>query len=189
MTGRQPPPGTGARGAGPGEVAAARRAVPPLRLWVRPVVAGLLLGAAVSVAVTVPGRPSGGEPRRAADTPPGCRGADCTGKDPETQGCTDAGHEPGTAAEGDLPGRARMDLRHSKGCAAVWARVWLADVGTRITVRSPGGDVQEAVVQDRYDAQGYVYTPMLGGLPSDGFEACYFAPRSPGSPVCFTAPR
>ncbi|MGW0824083.1 helix-turn-helix domain-containing protein [Streptomyces sp. NPDC002845] len=187
---------------------------PTLRRWWRPIAAGVLLGSAVAVGVNAVEQAI--DKARRTVSPPGCRGAGCTGKDPESQGCTHAEYEPVSVVERGFSGGVRMDIRHSKGCAASWARIWLADVGTRIVIRSPEGDVQEASIRDSYDAQGYVYTPMIGGVSEGEVEACFFAPSdgdSPGEenrdgsptpsqtsssgpsvaagadPQCFTAPR
>ncbi|MDK1473268.1 DUF2690 domain-containing protein [Streptomyces sp. 549] len=159
---------------GPAPTRRSLRGLSALRRWWRPIAAGVLLGTAVAVGVTVAERVL--DKAQQAASPPGCRSAGCTGKDPESQGCTHVEHEPVTVVERTLSGGARMDIRHSKGCAASWARVWLAEVGTRIEIVSPEGDVQEATIRDRYDAQGYVYTPMIGGMSEQDAEACYFAP-------------
>ncbi|RFU83767.1 DUF2690 domain-containing protein [Streptomyces triticagri] len=159
--------------------------------WWRPVVTGVLLGSAIATGLLAAAQQDTGPTR--AGSPPGCRGAHCTGKDPESQGCTHAEHGPVTVVEHSPAGKVRMDIRYSRGCDASWARVWLADVGTRIELRSPQGDFQEATIDDRHDAQGYVYTPMLGGHPNRRTEACFHPPDtasgergSPRAPVCFT---
>ncbi|MCX2927334.1 DUF2690 domain-containing protein [Streptomyces sp. NEAU-W12] len=104
-------------------------------------------------------------------TPPGCRGRECDGEDPESMGCTAPGSEFGIVAEAAFPGGARMDIRHSDHCGALWARAWLTRSGDRIELRVPGRLTRQATVRDRYDAEGYVYTPMTGGDPANA-EAC-----------------
>ncbi|MBC7271308.1 MAG: DUF2690 domain-containing protein [Streptomyces sp.] len=149
------------------------------RWW--PVGASLLLSAAVFTAMPYV-RESAAEPTVA---PPGCRGAACDGEDPESQGCTTPGTDFGAVAEAAFPGGARMEIRHSAHCGALWARVWLAQDGDRIELRVPGRPTRQAVVRDRHDADGYVYTRMTGGAP-EGAEACLL-PADGGPERCFTA--
>ncbi|MBB0232740.1 DUF2690 domain-containing protein, partial [Streptomyces calidiresistens] len=138
-------------------------------------------GLIVTLALLPPGGTSRGE---AEPPPPGCVGPGCTGKDPESQGCTLPVHEPLTVAGHRFPGGARMEIRWSRGCEAAWARIWLGSVGDRVEIRSPEEGAQETTIRDRWDAEGYIYTPMVGGTTED-VEACLRTADSP-EPRCFS---
>nr|WP_228454487.1 XRE family transcriptional regulator [Streptomyces alkaliphilus] len=127
--------------------------------------------------------PGGGPDADAGPTPAGCVGPGCTGKDPESQGCTLPAHEPSTVASHRFPTGARMEIRWSRGCEAAWARIWLGSIGDRVEIRSPEEGTQEATIRDRWDAEGYIYTPMVGGAAGN-VEACLRTPDSP-DPRCF----
>ncbi len=55
--------------------------------------------------------------------------------------------------------------------------VWFADIGDRLEVHAPDGRLQRAEIGDKYDAEGYFSTPMLGGGP-DGVRACVVLART-----------
>ncbi|MGW8063469.1 helix-turn-helix domain-containing protein [Streptomyces ziwulingensis] len=168
---------TGPRpGEGPGRPRSWRRLA--RRWW--PVGASVLLSAAVLAAV-----PLLREPAEPAPAPPGCRGTACDGEDSESQGCTEPGASFGAVAQARFPGGARMEIRHSEHCDALWARVWLGQVGDRIELRVPGRPTRHAVIRDRHDAEGYVYTRMTGGDPSKA-QACLL-PAEGGPEQCFRA--
>ncbi|MFH9816660.1 helix-turn-helix domain-containing protein [Streptomyces sp. NPDC017230] len=146
------------------------------RWW--PVGLSALLSAVVLTAVPLVRGPA--EP---APAPPGCRGTACDGEDSESQGCTEPGSAFGAVAQASLSGGARMEIRHSEHCDAFWARVWLGRVGDRIELRVPGRPTRHAVIRDRHDAEGYVYTLMTGGEPTAA-QACLL-PVDGGPEQCF----
>ncbi|GAA3969037.1 hypothetical protein GCM10022384_20380 [Streptomyces marokkonensis] len=146
------------------------------RWW--PVGLSTLLSAVVLAAVPLVRGPA--EP---APAPPGCRGTACDGENSESQGCTEPGSAFGAVAQANLRGGARMEIRHSEHCDAFWARVWLGQVGDRIELRVPGRPTRHAVIRDRHDAEGYVYTLMTGGEPTAA-QACLL-PADGGPEQCF----
>ncbi|MGC9440338.1 helix-turn-helix domain-containing protein [Streptomyces sp. WG5] len=146
------------------------------RWW--PVGVSALLSVVVLAAVPLIRGPA--EPTPAQ---PGCRGTACDGEDSESQGCTEPGSVFGAVAEAHFPGGARMEIRHSEHCDAFWARVWLGRVGDRIELRVPGRPTRHAVIRDRHDADGYVYTLMTGGDPTKA-QACLL-PVDGGPEQCF----
>ncbi|MDB1087085.1 DUF2690 domain-containing protein [Streptomyces sp. ACA25] len=182
------------RGGGPGAAPAGRelpaqagqtgkrtarwRALPGQR-WAWPAAAVLVVGAVLLAVSALSGAGAPGDDTAVT----GCRGAECTGKDPESQGCTTAGSEFSTVTQHAFPAGARMEIRYSADCGASWTRVWLARIGDRIEIRSAAHGSQEAVIRDRYDAEGYVYTPMVAGGP-ETIEACLI-PGVTGEPECF----
>ncbi|WP_051722449.1 XRE family transcriptional regulator [Streptomyces albus] len=206
--------GTGAEGTAAGEIAAGetgnrdaggavagRPAAPEaaggLFRWPYPtrrrtaVLAALCVTAAVAGALALGGiRPGGTEREAAAGSstsatpsppPPGCRGAACDGKDPESMGCgitvrTLGGHRTARGAG--------MEIRYSERCGAAWARIWQSRVGDRVRITAPGGRFQQAAVADRYDAEGYVYTPMIGAGVRSALRACHL-PAPGGERECF----
>ncbi|MCE7078665.1 XRE family transcriptional regulator [Streptomyces sp. ST2-7A] len=173
------PPGSGPGGPDADDTASARR-----RRRRRALVApGLIVYTALVVTLALL-PPGGGADAEAEPMPPGCVGPGCTGKDPESQGCTLPAHGPATVATHHFPTGARMEIRWSRACEAGWARIWLGSVGDHVEIRSPGEGVQEVTIRDRWDAEGYIYTPMVGGNP-EGVEACLRTPDSPES-RCFT---
>ncbi|MFF2810992.1 DUF2690 domain-containing protein [Streptomyces sp. NPDC058000] len=96
-------------------------------------------------------------PKLYEEPPPGCPGAGCDGKDPQSTGCgVDAAtFEP---AEGNP---VRLHLRYSKRCGAVWGRIVAGAVGDEVTVSVPGGSPRSAFIASHHD----VFTPMasVGG--------------------------
>lgn len=101
----------------------------------------------------------------------GCRGAGCEGLGSQAQGCGTTAAEPRTVVERRVVGDRMVSVRHSAACDATWARVWFGRVGDRLEISAPEGRVQRVEIRDRYDAEGYLSTPMLAGGP-DGTRAC-----------------
>ncbi|WP_411121603.1 DUF2690 domain-containing protein [Streptomyces sp. x-19] len=66
-------------------------------------------------------------PKLFEEPPPGCPGAGCDGKDPQSTGCgVDA-----TSFEPAQGNPVHLHLRYSKRCGAVWGGSWRARSGTR----------------------------------------------------------
>ncbi|MCC3652148.1 XRE family transcriptional regulator [Streptomyces sp. S07_1.15] len=113
--------------------------------------------------------------------PPGCRGAACDGKDPESMGC---GIAVRTLGGHRTAGGAGMEIRYSERCGAAWARIWQSGIGDRIRITASGGRFQQATVADRYDAESYLYTPMVGAGERSALRACLL-PATGGQRECF----
>ncbi|MEG3627191.1 DUF2690 domain-containing protein [Streptomyces poriticola] len=139
---------------------------------------GLLLGVAAMGATLVIRSDKGPDPIR-----PGCQGAQCTGKRALPQACALAGGDLRTLAERRYAGRTALEIRYSGDCSAAWARLRFGRVGDRIEIGAPGQPRQSAEVADKYDAEGYLTTPMVGGGPA-GLEACLVSAGT-GERQCF----
>ncbi|MFC8868368.1 DUF2690 domain-containing protein [Streptomyces sp. NPDC057148] len=131
--------------------------------------AGGLALAAVLTAVSLP-RDSGSGPR-SEPLRPGCTGAECTGRSSQPQACAIAGSGTRTVAERRPEQGPSMDIRYSPFCEASWARIWFGRIGDRVEVSAPGQGTRWTEIKDRFDAEGYLSTPMVGGGP-EGLKAC-----------------
>jgi hypothetical protein len=65
-----------------------------------------------------------------------------------------------------------MEIRYSVECGAAWARIWHSRIGDRIEVSAPGGPARTAKVADTYDAQEYLFTPMVAVNTGDRVRGC-----------------
>ncbi|MEU4304339.1 helix-turn-helix domain-containing protein [Streptomyces rochei] len=146
------------------------RARPRLR---RPVLttvfAGGLTLVAVLAAVSLP-RDSASD-SRPEPLRPGCTGAECAGRSSQPQACAIAGSGTRTVAERRPERGPSMDIRYSPFCEASWARIWFGRVGDRVEISAPGQGTRWTEIKDRFDAEGYLSTPMVGGGP-EGLRAC-----------------
>ncbi|MEU8585466.1 DUF2690 domain-containing protein [Streptomyces sp. NPDC048664] len=97
-------------------------------------------------------------PSPAADPPPGvgCRGTDCTGKDPEKTGC---GGPLATSTATATVGTTLVELRYSATCDAVWARITRARLGDVVEVSAGATARHTASVTAAGDTDAY--TPMI----------------------------
>ncbi|KNE79668.1 hypothetical protein ADZ36_26265 [Streptomyces fradiae] len=166
---------------------------PPAARWRTVVVAAVGVAAAVAGALALGGvLPDGSGGKAAAGPgssasaspsppPPGCRGAACDGKDPESMGC---GIAVRTLGGHRTAGGAGMEIRYSERCGAAWARIWQSGIGDRVRITAPGGRFQQATVADRYDAESYLYTPMIGAGERSALRACLL-PATGGQRECF----
>jgi transcriptional regulator with XRE-family HTH domain len=102
---------------------------------------------------------------------PGCTGTECNGRSSQGQACTVAGAGTHTVAERRPEQGPSIDIRYSPFCEASWARVWLGRTGDRVEISAPGQGTRWAEIKDRFDAEGYLATPMLGSGP-EGLKAC-----------------
>ncbi|MGY0486421.1 DUF2690 domain-containing protein [Streptomyces sp. WG-D5] len=188
-----------AEGEWSGRAAAPRRPpateAPPARVPLRrrkgarvaaAVVGVLALAAGAVAALTAGERGADARPsaQAAASTQAkGCRGADCTGKDPEAYLCG-IDPVPRTLARQSFGGTV-VKIRHGAACRAVWARVDLGKVGDRVEVLVPGAAPQHVVVKDEFDAERSLSTPMTAageGVPAT-VRACLVRG---GERRCFT---
>lgn len=111
-----------------------------------------------------------------------CQGAACEGRNPMHMHC--AGR-PDTLASHRTSGGAWLELRFSEECGAGWARMWSTRVGDRLEITA-AGRTQTARVDDRIDAEAYVYTAILAAAPGTAVRACFHAAAG-GPAECFDA--
>ncbi|MFJ9851249.1 DUF2690 domain-containing protein [Streptomyces sp. NPDC101150] len=94
-------------------------------------------------------------PKLLEDPPPpapSCPGAGCDGKSPKDSGCA-ADVVTWEPAEGNV---ARIQLRYSKKCGAVWGRIVNGEPGDMVTVSVAGGSSHSASIDINHDK----YTTM-----------------------------
>ncbi|MFI2185522.1 helix-turn-helix domain-containing protein [Streptomyces sioyaensis] len=127
--------------------------------------------------------PSEGAAPGASETT-GCRGAACDGKDPESMYC-DRPEQLVTPAERTTAGGEHLQIRYGTVCGAVWGRLRNGRVGDRIEVSAPGARPRSVRVRDRFDAEGYLATPMAAAHRPDGIRLCLY-PAGGGARECFT---
>jgi hypothetical protein len=107
------------------------------------------------------------------DRPPACPGAGCDGRNPQKEGCAaDAlSWHPASANPGAL------QVRYSKHCGALWARILHADSGDQLTLRG-GRSEQTAIVNYGHDQ----FTPMVSVGKHFKAEACAVPSASENRP-------
>ncbi|MFF8784221.1 helix-turn-helix domain-containing protein [Streptomyces sp. NPDC015125] len=171
--------------------AAAGAPSPRLPQRVVAVVAGACVGLlAVGVAALVfrvgAGGVGTGPAKGAAPEPSevtGCRAMACDGRDPESMHCElpDLVETPveRTAARGE-----HVQLRFGKACDAAWGRLRNGRVGDRLEVSVPGARPRSVRVVDRFDAEGYLVTPMAAARGPEGIRLCLY-PAGGGAGECF----
>ncbi|WP_052489047.1 DUF2690 domain-containing protein [Streptomyces sp. 150FB] len=108
-----------------------------------------------------------------------CAGATCAGGDPQAMGCAEGAAETVSSA---AVGTARVELRYSRTCGAVWARVSLAVPGDSVRLAPRTGPELSSAV----DAGGEAYTPMAVAQDPAGARAC--ARLATGEDGCTAAP-
>lgn len=171
-----------AEGGGPQVVAGRKQ--PPRRGVA--VLAGVCVGVLAVVMVLAfreaEGSPSEGAAPGASETT-GCRGAACDGKDPESMYC-DRPEQLVTPAERTAAGGEHLQIRYGTVCGAVWGRLRNGRVGDRIEVTAPGARPRSVRVRDRFDAEGYLVTPMAAAHRPDGIRLCLYP--AGGARECFT---
>ncbi|MEV7140337.1 helix-turn-helix domain-containing protein [Streptomyces tauricus] len=160
--------------------------------------AGAFVGcAAVAAAVLMVtwGLGSGDGEGKGAATPsrsapgPSCSRDTCTGRNPESTGCSNAAHPAGTLTERPFDGGTVVKVRRSVRCGTVWARIDRGREGDRIEITAPGIEPQQSEVRDRFDEEGSLSTPMVAANPGafpevesclvrDGARHCF--PAVPG---------
>ncbi|MFF7210355.1 helix-turn-helix domain-containing protein [Streptomyces sp. NPDC008238] len=114
-------------------------------------------------------RPDPTRTARAAALPAGvkCTGRDCTGKDPEGMGC--GGGNARTAAAAWVGG-AYVEMRYSRVCAAVWARISAGAPGDTVSVTEAGGARRSQ--RSRIGRDPEAYTSMLAVHAPGAARAC-----------------
>ncbi|MGK5631475.1 DUF2690 domain-containing protein [Streptomyces sp. URMC 123] len=113
---------------------------------------------------------------------PGCRGAACAGKDPQSMAC---GRVVSTLASHVAAGGAHVEIRYSADCAAAWGRIWRSRVGDRIEITAPGGAPQIGTVADEFDAAGYLYTRMVAAEGGGAAVRACVREAARAEPECF----
>lgn len=163
---------------------------PRLPQWVVAMTAGAGAGlVAVVVALAFwagEGTVGGGRQEGAGPAPSevtGCRAKGCDGKDPESMYCElpDLVETPveRTAARGQ-----HVQIRYGKACGAAWGRLRNGRVGDRLEVSVPGARPRSVRVVDRFDAEGYLVTPMAAARGTEGIRLCLY-PAGGGAGECF----
>ncbi|ARF55806.1 DUF2690 domain-containing protein [Streptomyces gilvosporeus] len=108
-------------------------------------------------------------PKLFEDPPPPCPGAGCDGKSPKSDGCA-ADAVTWEPTEGNV---ARIQLRYSKRCGAVWGRIVNGEPGDMVTISVTDGSSRSASIATYHD----VYTRMA--TVGDTFRVRFCA--EPGS--------
>jgi transcriptional regulator with XRE-family HTH domain len=100
------------------------------------------------------------------DLPSGvkCGGARCTGQDPEVMGC---GGKYARTAASTWVGGTYVEMRYSRTCGAVWARISAAVSGDTVTVTDGSVSERTDIGQD-----AAAYTPMLAVSAPGRAKAC-----------------
>lgn len=114
---------------------------------------------------------------------PQCQKAACEGRDPMRMVC---GFAPDNLTTYRTAGGAHVELRYSEKCGASWARVWGARIGDRVEVTA-GGPTHEVRIDDRADAETYVYTEMTAARPGSTVRACFRPASADGERECVEA--
>ncbi|MFU9035948.1 MULTISPECIES: helix-turn-helix domain-containing protein [Streptomyces] len=148
-------------------------------------------GLALAVAVTFLAGERAGEARGgpAASAAPsssavtGCRGRSCDGKDPQSMFCGGEGMVD-TVIEATTARGEHVQVRYGTACAAAWGRLAGGRIGDRIEVTAPGALPRSVRVQDRFDAEGYLVTPMAAVRGPQGIRLCLY-PAGGGPRECF----
>ncbi|GAA2973246.1 helix-turn-helix domain-containing protein [Streptomyces enissocaesilis] len=114
---------------------------------------------------------------------PQCHGAACEGRDPMRLVC---GISPETLITYRTATGAHVELRYSEKCGASWARTWGARIGDRVEVTG-GGPTHDVRVEDRADAETYLYTEMTAARPDSTVRACFRPASADGERECVEA--
>ncbi len=162
-----------------------------LRGWAAVGVAAWVVGATVAaawvavLAITGSRDSAAHEPSSTAPPSPACRAHGCVGKDPGLMGCGTPSRVRALGSPVRTSTGARLEFRYSAACSAAWARIWHSHIGNVIEVSADGGRPQRAEVTDTYDAEDYVFTPMVDGTDPSRLRVC-FEPRLHSTRECFT---
>ncbi|KOT98636.1 hypothetical protein ADK86_16145 [Streptomyces sp. NRRL F-5755] len=113
----------------------------------------------------------------------GCHGAACDGQDPLFMLCGGEGLVT-TVLRRTTTGGRHLQVRYSKACGAAWGRLRGGRIGDRLELRTPGGGSQSTRVTDRFDADGYVFTPMAAASGPEKLRVC-LRPAGGGPAECF----
>lgn len=100
-------------------------------------------------------------PEPSPSPPPGCPGAGCDGKNPQSEGCA----ADAVSWQPQGPNPVSLEVRYSEHCGVVWGRITRGEEGDQVTVQVDGGSSQSAVVEFGQDQ----FTPMAA--VGDAFRA------------------
>ncbi|MEV0369938.1 DUF2690 domain-containing protein [Streptomyces sp. NPDC050636] len=167
-------------------VPATGRSVWRMPRWMVPVAAGVCVCAAAAAAALVFWAGEGDDgrgPGPASSAVTGCQGMACDGKDPRSMSCGAEGLVA-SVVERTAAGGAHVQVRYSRGCGAAWGRLHNGRIGDRIEVWVPGAEPRSATVADRFDAEGYLVTPMAAARGPEGIRLCLH-PAGGGARECF----
>ncbi|MET8135882.1 XRE family transcriptional regulator [Streptomyces sp. NPDC005251] len=145
------------------------------------VVIALVLVSVTSVALLSSRRSGAAAAPRASPTAPRCHGKSCAGQSPDNMMC---GTRPRDLSSRQATTGEQVEIRYSVECGAAWARIWRSRIGDRIEVSAPGGPARTATVTDTYDAEGYLFTPMVAVTAGVRVRACLH-PVAGGPRECF----
>jgi hypothetical protein len=115
-----------------------------------------------------------------ADAAPSCHGGTCTGKNPQTQGCSSGAVTVRTGyiwLHDNVYDGTPIELRYSPSaaCRALWGRVHVDDRWNEVTVSiERKADVPNATTY-RYTASGFdgdIYTAMFSRESHYSYRAC-----------------
>ncbi|KAA6214441.1 XRE family transcriptional regulator [Streptomyces albofaciens JCM 4342] len=113
----------------------------------------------------------------------GCHGAACDGQNPLVMLCGGEGLVT-TVLRHRATGGRHLQIRYSKACGAAWGRLRGGRIGDRLRIDAPGGRSQSTRVTDRFDADGYVFTPMAAASGPEKLRVC-LRPAGGGPAECF----
>ncbi|MEU5475868.1 DUF2690 domain-containing protein [Streptomyces lydicus] len=77
-----------------------------------------------------------------------------------------------------------VQVRYGRVCGAAWGRLRNGRVGDRIEVWVPGSAPRSVRVRDRFDAEGYLVTPMAAARGPRGIRLCLY-PAGGAAKECF----
>ncbi|MFW6725090.1 helix-turn-helix domain-containing protein [Streptomyces sp. MAR4 CNY-716] len=158
--------------------------------WWHPSIASMALAAMTVLAyaaLSLTGTDTGGPAGPAAsepDTPVGCQGKACDGKDPDAMFCGLPDRVEVIGPQRHTVTGAGLEIRYSASCAAGWGRIWSSAVGDRIEISAPGARPRSFTARNKKDTVSYRFTPMIGGADPDSLQLC-FLPASGAPRKCF----
>ncbi|MGW7556670.1 DUF2690 domain-containing protein, partial [Streptomyces rimosus] len=169
------------------------RSAPPFGVRRVTLVVGVALALAVTAVLVVvlewragtggAGRQANTAVSSAPSARTGCHGAACDGQDPLFMLCGGEGLVT-TVLRRTTTGGRHLQVRYSKACGAAWGRLRGGRIGDRLELRAPGGSSQNTRVTDRFDADGYVFTPMAAVSGPEKLRVC-LRPAGGGPAECF----
>ncbi|KOT82114.1 hypothetical protein ADK70_25110 [Streptomyces rimosus subsp. pseudoverticillatus] len=169
------------------------RSAPPFGVHRVTLVVGVALALAVTAVLVVvsewragtggAGRQANTAVSSAPSARTGCHGAACDGQDPLFMLCGGEGLVT-TVLRRTTTGGRHLQVRYSKACGAAWGRLRGGRIGDRLELRAPNGSSQNTRVTDRFDADGYVFTPMAAASGPEKLRVC-LRPAGGGPAECF----
>lgn len=147
----------------------------------------VIVGGVALVLVLLPDREAPEDEPLSASVPyslaPQCHGTACEGRDPIRLIC---GISPDTLTTYRTATGARVELRYSEKCGTSWARLWGTRIGERVEITA-GGPTHDVRIEDRADAETFVYTEMTATHPGSTVRACFRPASADGERECVEA--